>query len=364
VRPKIWDAPISNQGRDRLKDKLIAALKAIISLGLMAYFFYIFLSDPNDRAVLVTSFTEARWGYWIVAVGLFLLAIVSNAVKWRILLKAQGVDVPLRAVVNFTFVGQFFTNFLPSNVGGDVMRGWGLARYTDRNADAAVSVVVDRIMGLMAFMFTAVVAALIILQLVARGQGIFESELLVENLIQVQLASILIMVTIVVGFAVLLSHRLRLLFGKLFDIKFLKPLAPIYHQISDAFGAYRHEYRSLLLAFLVALANPLLTGLFDVAIVAGLNAEINPLYIFLFNPIIAVLLIVPISIGGLGAGSALYVYFYGLVGVSAPTAFALSVVKQLVIYLGSIPGAVLWISGPKRSEVEQVAPAKTDSSTI
>ena len=84
------------------------------------------------------------------------------------------------------------------------------------------------------------------------------------------------------------------------------------------------------------------TGLVDVAIIAGLNAEINPLYVFLFNPIIAVSLILPVSIGGLGAMSALYVYFYGLVGVPNTIAFALSLIKQLVIYLGSLPGAILW----------------------
>jgi hypothetical protein len=41
--------------------------------------------------------------------------------------------------------------------------------------------------------------------------------------------------------------------------------------------------------------------------------------------------------------SLLYVYFYGLVGVSEPLAFALSLVKQLIIYLGSLPGGVLWL---------------------
>jgi hypothetical protein len=41
----------------------------------------------------------------------------------------------------------------------------------------------------------------------------------------------------------------------------------------------------------------------------------------------------------------LYVYFYGLVGVPAAMAFALSLVKQAVIYLGSVPGGVLWLRG-------------------
>ena len=337
-----------------MKDKLIIALKVFISLGLMAYFFYLFLSDPVKRTVFLASFATADYGYWLLALGFFVLAILSNALKWQILLKAQGVKIPFwRGTTNITFIGFFFTNFLPGNVGGDVMRGFSLARYTDRNADAAVSVVVDRVIGIMAFMFTGVLAAFTAVQLVAIGQArgmIAADERLAQNLTQVEIVASMVMLGIIGIFGVMLSHRLRLLVGQFFKIKFLRPLGPIYQQLSEAFGAYRYQYRALLLAFLVGLANPLLTGLVDLAILAGLHEQVNPLYIFLFNPIIATLLIVPISIGGLGTQQALYVYFYGLVGVPATTAFALALIKQVIIYLGSLPGGFLWWQKQKAPE--------------
>ncbi len=329
-----------------MKDKLITALKLAISLGLMAYLFYKFFSNPTDRAVLVETLTTANYWYLLLAVALFEVAIIVNAVKWFVLLKAQGLPVPLLALVNYTFVGFFFNNFLPANVGGDVIRGFGLARYTERSADAAVSVVVDRIIGLMGYMVSAVVAALIVVGIVSRtGQlgGVPASETLMANLAQVEVVAVLGTLAIIAVFGVMLSHRLRQLIGRIFEIRFLKPLAPIYQQLSSAFGAYRYEYRALLVAFLLGVANIILTSLVDIAIVAGLHGYIPPLYIFLFNPIIAVILIAPISIGGLGTMSLLYVYFYGLVGVTQTLAFALSLVKQLVIYLGSLPGGILWL---------------------
>jgi uncharacterized protein (TIRG00374 family) len=341
-----------------LKDKLITILKLVISLGLMSYFFYLFLSNPSDRQVLVTSFTHANYWYWGLALVFYVLAIFSNAYKWQILLKAQGVRVPFMALTSYTFVGFFFTNFLPSNVGGDVIRGFGLARYTDRAADAAVSVVVDRIIGLMAFMISAVVAALIAVQVIASGRatGLSDNailnETLMQNLTKVEVTAFIGLFIIVAVFGVMLSHRLRSLVGGLFAISLLKPLAPIYHQLSDAFGAYRHQYRALLGAIVVGLANPLLTGLVDLAILAGLKEQINPLYVFLFNPIIAFALIVPLSIGGLGAMSALYIYFYRLVGITEATAFALSLIKQLIIYIGSIPGGLLWLRRQRKAEPE------------
>jgi uncharacterized protein (TIRG00374 family) len=318
----------------------------------MAFFLYRFLSDPVDREILLTTLATANYWYLIIAVGLFMAAIFTNAVKWYVLLKAQGIPVPLVAVANYTFVGFFFNNFLPANIGGDVMRGYGLARYTERSAEAAVSVIVDRIIGLAAFTFTAVVAAILAVNIVPGG-GTLTDPVVIRNLQYVEYIAVVGMLVIGTGFAVLLSQRLRRTVGYLFEWKLLQPLAPLYQRISDAFGAYRHQYSALGWAFCIGVTTVLLTGIIDVILVAALNGDVDPLYIFLFNPIIAILLIAPISIGGLGTGSLLYVYFYGLVGVPQTLAFALSLVKQLVIYLGSLPGGVLWLRS--RESVRQQA---------
>ncbi len=325
-----------------MKETISFAIKAVISLGLMAYLFYHFLSDETQRTALLTSLTTMEVGYMVLALLLFMLAIVTNAIKWQILLRAQGVPVPLSILNNYTFVGFFFNNFLPANVGGDIARGVGLARYTARGADAAVSVIVDRVIGLLAFMFTAVVAAIVAVNLIVVRDTATSREL-ADNLVQVELIAIIGTVGLLGAFAVLLSQRLRQTVGRLFDLPPLTPLAPLYRQISDAFGAYRHRYGALLSAFSVGVVTVLLTGCVDLAIVAGLPGDIPAIYIFLLNPIIAVTLIAPVSIGGLGTGSLLYVYFYGLVGVPETLAFALSLIKQLVIYLGSLPGGVVWL---------------------
>ena len=337
-----------------MKDKLITILKVVISLGLMAGLLYWFLSNPDRRVALLDTLTTANLWYLALALVFFVIAVITNAIKWYILLRAQGIPVPLGAVTNYMFVGFFFNNFLPSNVGGDVMRGFGLARYTERSAEAAVSVVVDRIIGTLAFMFTAVVAALVAVNFVFTGETA-TNQALTNSLSQIEWVAVMGMVFIMTIFAVMLSHRLRQLMGKLFALQFLKPLQPLYQRLSDAFGAYRYRYGALLLAFGVGITTALLTGLVDIAIVAGLHGDIAPIYIFLLNPIIAVALIVPISIGGLGTGSVLYIGFYGLVGVPYELAFALSLVKQAVIYLGSLPGGgMLWLRRREKKTTDVV----------
>jgi uncharacterized protein (TIRG00374 family) len=317
--PENGDGPI-------LRDKILTSLKIVVSLGLIVYLF-----TRIDLARVSDVLKSANYWYLLPATLLYLGAMSNAGLKWYILLRAQGIRVPFRAVLSYTYVGFFFNNFLPANVGGDVMRGYGLARYTEQAAEAAVSVVIDRIVGLMAFMSSAVVAALVAVFLMHQ-----------ENLRGIEVAAILGLVAVAAGFAVILSRRVRALVERLFAWKLLAPFAPIYSRLSMALNAYRHSYGPLALAFCTSLLTLVLTNFTDYLIVQSLGGGIPLIYIFLFNPIIAFVLLVPISVGGLGVTQAIYPFFYGLVGVPQSLAFTLSLLKQLVIYITSLPGGVLW----------------------
>ena len=71
--------------------------------------------------------------------------------------------------------------------------------------------------------------------------------------------------------------------------------------------------------------------------------------IMLFNPLIALVGMLPISIGGIGVNQAAYPFFYGLAGVPVDHALAVSILMQAIMFLGSLPGGVLWLVG-KRQE--------------
>jgi uncharacterized protein (TIRG00374 family) len=309
-----------------LKDRLSTLLKILVSLGLIAYLFI-----RMDLAKVGEALKSANYWYLLPAVLFFLAAMTNAGIKWYVLLRAQGIQVPFRAVLGYTYVGFFFNNFLPANVGGDVMRGYGLARYTDRAPEAAVSVVVDRIVGLMAFMSSAVVAALVAVLLLDK-----------ENLKGIEIAALLGLVVIAAAFGLILSQRVRALVGHLLTLKPLAPFAPTYQRLSGALDAYRHSYKALALAFCIALLTMVLTSFTDYFIVQALGGGIPLIYIFIFNPIIAFVLAFPISIGGLGVTQAIYPFFYGLVGIPANLAFTVSLLKQLVIYVTSLVGGVLW----------------------
>lgn len=310
-------------------DKLITLLKILISVGLIAFA----LARANLGAV-AAQLASAR--VWLVAVALvlYVIAIVVNGFKWQVLLRAQGIKIPFGAILRFIFVGFFFNNFLPANVGGDVMRGYGLARYTDRTADAAVSVIVDRVVGLTAYLSTAVAAAVVAVNLTGHGE-----------LQQVEWVAIIALLGLMLGFALLLSRRLRGLISRVFAWRWLNPLAPLWSRVSDAFNTYRFRYAALASAFGIALLGILCTTFVNWCLSQAMGGYMSLAAIFLFNPLIALVLMVPVSIGGIGVSQTAYPFFFGLAGVPADHALAVSLLIYAVAVVASLPGGLLWLRG-------------------
>ena len=312
-----------------MRDKLTALLKLVVSAALIAFIF-----SRADLAALGARLAGANGLLVLLALIAYFGAIVMNTAKWAVLLRAQVPGVPFGALLRYTFIGVFFNNILPANIGGDVMRGYGLSAYTESKLDAAASVIVDRLVGLMAFVSSAVVAALI---------AIYTTHL--PDLVVVGAVAIVALAALVFAFAVLFSRRLRIVLARLFEWSLLRPLAPVYGRLADAFGAYRFRYKTLLAAYLIGMTGLMLTNAVNYLLSQALGGGISFLAIALFNPLIALVLLIPISVGGLGVNQNAYVGFYGLVGVPHDHALAVSLLIQALIIISSLPGGLLWLRG-------------------
>lgn len=311
-----------------MKDRALALLKVAVSVGLVAWTF-----SRIPLAEVGSQLAAARPGYLLAALAAFVLAILADGAKWHVLLRAQGFTLPRRTVFRFQFIGFFFNNFLPSaNLGGDIMRGFGLARLTERPADAAVSVLLDRGLGFLAYMSSALVASIIAVNVLGRAE-----------LRPVQAVAVLALVAILVGIGLLLSRRLRALLTRVFGWRPLQPLAPLWEHISHALDIYRHRTAALRTAFGIALLGIICTALVNWLVSQAMGGEMTLPMIFLINPLIALALMLPISIGGLGVSQAVYPFFYGAVGVSAEHALAVSLLVQLIQLVASLPGGLFWL---------------------
>ncbi len=329
-----------------MRDKLITGLKIVISLGLIAYL----LSRVGlQQVVEAIRSASTNYVYLFISLALYFGAIAVGAVKWRILLRAQEIRVPLSNLLSYTLVGLFFGNLLPTNVGGDLVRGYDLARHTSLPAETAISVLVDRMVGLIAFVFVAVVMALLVVY--SAGQ---------VALWEVALLAVTALLFLCLVFAVLLSNRLRAQVRRLFNLGLLSSLAPVYDRLSAALSAYRRSYGALAQGFLISILVLSIGSVVNYLISLALGGGISLLHIFLFTPLITFVLLIPISIGGIGLNQSAYVFFFNLVGVPEQTSLAISLIMQAIIIVASLPGGVLWWRQRSVRQPEPAAEAVTE----
>ncbi len=318
-----------------MKDKLLNILKVAISLGLIAYIF-VSLPEVDWRAVLA----ELRLWPWLVGLVIYFVAIGFNVLKWQYLLRTLDVPLSYPDVYRHNLVGLFFANLPLSMVGGDVARGWDLARQTEgQAAQVAVSVLVDRLVGLAAFLLAAVL-----------GVGLAVVALERPDLTWLLATLALLLFGFVLAFAVLMSQRLRHLVEKVFRLGPLSRFLPLYQKLSDSVQVYRTHGRALVVALGIGLLTVLTTCLVNslAAVAAGTDVPLE--WVFVLTPLTAFAPFLPSIASGLGWNQGVFIVLYvelGQLGGSEPEAFAASVLvmslaMQAIILVASLPGAVLW----------------------
>ncbi len=260
--------------------------------------------------------------------------------------------MPFRAVVAYQWVGEFFNYALPTGVGGDLLRGYGLARDTHRKADAAVSVIIDRFVGLTTFVVAAAAASWVILRYGSQANGLPFTPENQSYLNLLSLSAALVAVMLLTILAVMLSRRLKQFFeGVLARLPLANRTLPIYRTLADAFNAYHGHYGAILLSSLGSLTILLLSSV----AIWFLGEAIQPgsikfLSIFAMNPIVAFVLLVPLAPGGAGLRQGAFVVLLGLVGVAEGLAFAVGLLQHAMGLLVSLPGVYLWAVGRRRTQ--------------
>src|SRR5688572_8524599 len=130
------------------RQALLWIVKIIVSAGLL----YVLLSRV-DLARLWATARTASIPWLLAALGLYFAMIFVSAWRWGVLLRAQRIAVHVAALLRSYLVATFFNNFLPSNIGGDVVRVRDTARAAGSKTRAATVVLVDRGIGLLALVF-------------------------------------------------------------------------------------------------------------------------------------------------------------------------------------------------------------------
>lgn len=305
--------------------------RIVISISLIAFLLY-----TSNLAALAEALKTANIWSLLLALLLAFSQVFMSAYRWRIILSPKDMRVPLSSLTSFYFSGTFFNKFLPTVFGGDIVRAYELARFSGKAVDSAATVLIERIVG-----FT----ALFVICWISLAFGFQRLE-----------GTSILLIVVAMSFAFLLSlavlFNARLMDKTLSLTRFVKrwnledTLKKAYNSL-HSFTAFKG---GLLSAFVVSLVAQLvgIASAFLVSQALGLNVPF--VYFLVVVPIIWVITMVPISIGGLGIREGAFVFFFTQVGVSTENALLLSVLWWgLTLIIAMVGGMTYGLGRYRRS---------------
>ena len=120
---------------------------------LLSLFLLLWLLMRQDWSAIFGAMKTLTLGTLLASIGLLLLRHSMNTLRWLILVRAQKIQLSLLRAFQLVFSGLFLSNFLPSMVGGDVVRIAGIVQQSEDRVAAAASVIVDRLVGVVGMIF-------------------------------------------------------------------------------------------------------------------------------------------------------------------------------------------------------------------
>jgi uncharacterized protein (TIRG00374 family) len=131
---------------------------AIISLQLLvtvAGIWYVF-HDAQRRAQIADALRHAD-KFWLVIGWSWYGAVEALAtMRWQLLLRIQKIRLSWLRAFAIVMIGLFFNILLPGLIGGDAVRLYYVFKQAPgRKTPAALSVVMDRLLGLLSILFLA-----------------------------------------------------------------------------------------------------------------------------------------------------------------------------------------------------------------
>ncbi len=322
------------------KNSLSFLIRLALSGALLGWLF-----SRIDVTGMIQTVRTARPGFIIAAGLLFFLVNLVILYRWYVIVGALKLQLPVSSGIRWYLIGTFGNLFLPTAIGGDVIRAIGLSRETDEKPKVFASVLLDRLSGFAGIVIVAVAALL-------AGYRIIK-DVSVIGAIAV-MAALSLGVT---GF--LFNHRLYSLacffFNRLPRLK--KSIMQMHYDVV----LMKRERGRGLWAIAISCGSQIILALTYWLLVRGLHQEVAFHYFLIFTPIVCVVTALP-SIGGLGVREVGWVYLLAKVGVPEGVAAGVSLIFYAYMIAIGIIGGIVYISTlSSRPEVAADIAGKTSA---
>ncbi|MBA7626323.1 hypothetical protein ES703_33769 [subsurface metagenome] len=305
-----------------MKKSLRLSLRVAVSGILLAY-----LLSRVDIKFILSSLNSANLFWLAVTFSLHIVAKFISGYRWQLLLATQDIHIPLKTLISSLLVGQFFNNFSPSTIGGDIMRTYDTSKYSKNAAVSLTVILVERLTGFLALLLIAALA------MVFGFRSLGDTSLLWAL---IGFFSLILLVFLGL-FNSTLSRQIR----KIFNFRGLSRVRGKIDKVYQALDLYKSKRKGLLVTFLFGLALQVSVVVHYYLIGLALGLHVSVLYFFIIIPLVHLILLLPVSINGIGVRENAYVLFLGKIGVEGSIGIALSwLAFGMILIIGVIGGII------------------------
>ena len=303
---------------------LLSFLARLMISGALLWYVFTLIDTENTAQVLVSA--DLRY----IALAALIFVFINGILlcRWFVFIKALDLEVPVKSVVKHYFYGLFGNLFLPTSIGGDLIKVIGLCRHSSEKPKIVASVLIDRLSGFAAIAIVSVVAFL------------FGHRLIADNTLIIPIALMAAGVLVIAG--ILFNERIYSfgcrLFARFPHIQ--KGLMTVHYDIALLKGA--RKYKEGIKGVCLSCLSQVIFAFTFYFTAKGLHQEIPMLYFLIFVPIICVASAFP-SIGGLGFREVGAAYLFAKVGVESGVAVSLSLINFLFMVMVGLVGGFIYV---------------------
>ena len=274
-------------------------------------------------------------GVLLIGIAIGLLGVVISAYQWQSLLDAEYIHMDLRRLVNFYLVGIAFNHFLPTGMGGDMVKAYYVGREGRNTVGAASAVILSRVTGFIGMLFISIPALFI-------WHAAFPHNLAITFLLACfamcgALAGTFCGITLLPRFikgkwAKSRAVVLALTLGNTLRMSIKQPRATC---IAIAFGMLFHLSAAL--------------NYYEYALV--LHIPVPFVFYLVAVPFVSLIAFLPISINGFGLRETTFLYIFTTIHILPTTSFLLAVLMDLqTLLFGVIGGCIYLCMGMKKGK--------------
>jgi uncharacterized protein (TIRG00374 family) len=316
---------------EKAKDILSFLGRLIVSVALLAWIFKM-VNWPDT----ISALKNANVKLLVAAFGFHILLQFAVLARWFIFMKSLSFEAPIGQVFRYYFIGLFCNLFLPTSIGGDLVKAYGLSRGAGQKPKVYASVVLDRLSGF---------AGLVIVALVAY---IFGRHIISAPIVIIPIAVLTIM-SLAIGGMLFNKPVYRFFCGVFLKIpRFHKALMDMHTDVLLMRGKKRNGIGCIIFSCFIQVLSSYMYYLIALA----LHQQVGFLPFLVFTPIVAAASFLP-SIGGLGFREGTWVGLLGKVGVASGIAMSLGLLGFLFVIIAGLMGGVLYVTSFASGRVQR-----------